>query len=166
MPTDEEVLAKLPPRATVVTVMGHVDHGKTTLLDCLRSTNVTLGEAGGITQNIAAFTVPADAKPVTMQDLARQAQRAAASKAKKAKKAKKGKGKAKADKSKRVDYITFLDTPGHALFSRMRAAGTAVTDVAVIVIAATDTVRAPAAPGARSLHSLPRCPDICSLRLG
>ncbi len=121
-------------RAPVVTIMGHVDHGKTSLLDIIRRARVAAGEAGGITQHIGAYTVDVAEAVKNLQSLSGEAEPA---------KGKKSKSKDKASKETKSSLkgqITFLDTPGHAAFTSMRARGAKVTDLVILVVSAVDGV--------------------------
>jgi translation initiation factor IF-2 len=151
---EEEILSQnktpeadknLKPRSPVITIMGHVDHGKTSLLDALRKARVADGEAGGITQHIGAYTVQvADA----IKNLKAKKEASALSKdneksAKKDKKKlpnEKTKDPVKGGDKKLVERLTFLDTPGHAAFSSMRSRGAKITDIVILVVSAVDGV--------------------------
>ncbi|HVJ64727.1 MAG TPA: translation initiation factor IF-2 [Bdellovibrionota bacterium] len=129
--------ANAAARSPVVTIMGHVDHGKTSLLDIIRKSSVTEGEAGGITQHIGAYTVIVDEAVANLKAM----QEAAKSGDKKGKKDRtvraKGENFEDVETTKR---LTFLDTPGHAAFTAMRSRGAAVTDIVIIVVAASEGV--------------------------
>ncbi len=129
------------PRSPVVTIMGHVDHGKTSLLDMIRRARVVSGEAGGITQHIGAYTVSVADAIKNLQAFTAEA--ATKDKDKKVKKDRKEKAPAKSassDSKVHVESLTFLDTPGHAAFTAMRSRGAKVTDIVILVVAASEGV--------------------------
>ncbi len=133
------VVENLSPRSPVVTIMGHVDHGKTSLLDLIRRARVVSGEAGGITQHIGAYTVTvADAikNLASIQGVEKSGK--ASKKAATEKPSKKEKGKAAPANAIKVESLTFLDTPGHAAFTAMRSRGAKITDIVILVVAATE----------------------------
>ncbi len=141
----EQVSEKgVDPRSPVITIMGHVDHGKTSLLDLIRRSRVASGEAGGITQHIGAYTVNVDEAIgnlalVTAGDGADA--KKAAKKASKEDKKKGAKPKAKAKETKAsTQRLCFLDTPGHAAFSAIRSRGAKCTDIVILVVAASEGV--------------------------
>lgn len=131
------------PRAPVITIMGHVDHGKTSLLDLIRKARVVSGEAGGITQHIGAYSVSVKDAIENLTIAAAGDDPEAKKSAKKAKKEVKKHGTTKADNSgatERGDMLTFLDTPGHAAFSAIRSRGAQCTDIVILVVAASEGV--------------------------
>jgi len=143
---DEEDEGK-EPRSPVITIMGHVDHGKTSLLDLLRRARVAAGEAGGITQHIGAYTINvADAVENLAKVSAQASEDPEAKKAaKKAKKEEAKKGGAEKAKQNFADpnglgRLCFLDTPGHAAFSAIRSRGAQCTDIVILVVAASEGV--------------------------
>lgn len=127
---DEEEMATWPRKPPVVTIMGHVDHGKTTLLDKLRNSNVVAGEAGGITQHIAAFSGtwsglrdywPYQFLAFLLRSLTARLVAAVETPGK--------------------HHITFIDTPGHEAFYDMRSRGADVTDIVILVVSANEGVK-------------------------
>src|SRR3989344_3865441 len=114
------------PRPPIVVVMGHVDHGKTTLLDRIRKSNVAEREAGGITQSIGAYEieVPLKAEPKSRESEANR-----------------GIPRQPRDDSPEIRRITFIDTPGHEAFTKMRSRGANAADLAILVVAADEGVK-------------------------
>ena len=126
------------PRPPVVTVMGHVDHGKTSLLDFVRKARVAAGEAGGITQGIGAYTCDLEMLNLGGGGDSEREEEASSSSSPSSSSPSASTSSSSPSTTRR---ITFLDTPGHEAFSAMRARGTRVTDIAIIVVAADDGVR-------------------------
>ena len=138
-PFIEDPQAKLVARAPVVVVMGHVDHGKTSLLDAIRKTEVARGEAGGITQSIGAYQVtvqaegePSSQPPPGSQEIPR---------------------KARDDQAPTGRLITFIDTPGHEAFTQMRSRGATIADVAILVVAAEEGLKPQTFESLKMIHT-------------